>query len=197
MKRVIVVFLLLLAMVLFSQFSCDKDVQEMDKLPAYFINCNVNGAYKEYTVNKAWYNPEKNLTIVKGYSTLFGELQIAWKGQKSAPGSVVSNGIENAYMSFRESPESIDTLKTTNFTYGVVKYGKPGEKIAGVFSGTMLVDSQTVVFHLADTLRDTLGVVFSIEPYDSVGKQKVPRYSVEVTKGKFSVYRSEDAIWID
>lgn len=190
MKKIKLSIILLIFSMLFIRAACDKEDNEK---PPFYFKCFLNGAYREYTINMAYYSDNKDITTINGSSELYGELEMVWKGQKISSGKIQINSDNNSdkmqYIWLRENMEQIDSFKTESFEYQIIKYENPGGKISGEFSALIKCDSiarpETLIIKPA---TDTTAAI----TIDTVFYDKVPEFQLEISKGEFSILRSND-----
>ena len=215
--------------------------------PPYYFKCVINGVEKQYLINYAYYDANKNITIIRGRSDLYGEIEIVWDGTKISPGEISVNlntySEDTPHLWITDEVGGIDTFKTTNFKYQLTKYEDITGKISGGFSANITVnklaylkdttridslefnftdgylyinseiinvnvdtfeinDSLIVVHITNDTLSfsDTININWTtnlmyIEEtvnYQVVRYRQVPEFVLNILKGEFSFYRSEN-----
>ena len=197
MKKQIIYSILFMLMLTFINAECGGPKVEK---PPYYFKCFANGAYNEYLVTSAYYNASKNITKLQGSSDLYGSMEIVWTGQKLSSGEIIIDGSDNSenapYLWITNGLESLDTFKTNTFKYKLMKYDGVQGKIQGEFSATIKCDS-------LGYLLDTINIDINYDPvqdttiYDTTEVQmlkyrKVPEFSIYISGGEFSIYRSPD-----
>ena len=197
MKKQIIYPVLFIIILTFIYADCGGPKVEK---PPYYFKCFANGAYNEYLVTSALYEPSKNTTKIQGSSNLYGSMEIVWTGQKISSGEISINGSDNSenapYLWITNGLESLDTFKTNIFKYKLMKYDAVQGKIQGEFSATIKCDS---LGYLLDTtiielnyypIQDT--TIYDTTEVQIIKYRKVPEFSIYISGGEFSIYRSPD-----
>ena len=122
--------------------------------PEYYFKCVINGVEKQFLINYAYYDANKNITVIRGKSDLYGEIEIVWEGTKIASGEITVNEPEyntnRPHIWITDVVAGLDTFKTTTFKYKLTKYQDVNGKIVGGFSGDIKVNK---LAYLKDTTR--------------------------------------------
>ncbi len=167
-----------------------------DDGPAYFFKCKVNGVYKDYGVNYAYYDAENDITVVKASSGLHGEVEMVWKGQKIASGEIAVEGMDgadNPHLWMTDAVGSLDTFKTLSYKYKLSKYGEAEGKIVGAFSAQIKANKIAYMLDtiMLDTISQTDTLIIDTVETQIVMFKEVPEFIIDVSDGKFSLYRGE------
>jgi len=167
-----------------------------DEAPDYFFKCKVNGVFKDYAINSAYYDAENDITVVRASSGLHGEVEMVWKGQKIASGEITVEGREgenNPHFWMTDAVGSLDTFKTLNYKYKLSKYDDAEGKIVGEFSAQ--IKANKIAFMLDTIMLDTISEIDTLI-VDTIETQvlmfeEVPEFNIDISDGKFSIYRGE------
>ncbi len=170
-----------------------------DDKPDYYFKCVVNGVFKDYSVNSAYYDASKDLTILTGRSALHGEIEVVWKGMKISSGEVVvsetSSSSNTPHIWLTDEVAALDTFKSTNYKYKLLKYQDVSGKIVGEFSAEIFVNK---LAYLKDTTRIDSLVFSFVDGYFYINSQ-ITNFTVDTLYGAHDTLIGfhNDTIFVD
>ncbi len=167
-----------------------------DSAPDYYFKCKVNGVFKDYAINSAYYDAENDITVIRASSGLHGEIEMIWKGQKIASGEIAVEGMEGEdrpHIWITDQVGALDTFSSLSYKYKLSKYDDVEGKIVGEFSAE--IKANKIAYMLDTMMLDTISVIDTLI-VDTLETQilmyeEVPEFQISISEGKFSLYRGE------